>query len=83
MYIRCKEVKMKRDKIIKSCIESLEEASSLICIVTMLAVSIYSVLVIDIHNVLLIGICSFILYVGCKFTLKRMKEDNDKEVSND
>lgn len=74
---------MKRDRIIKFCIELLEEASSLICVVAMLAVSIYGVLVIDIHNILLIGICSFILYVGCKLALKRMKEDKDKEVRND
>lgn len=73
---------MKRNRIIKSCIESLEGASSLICIVTMLAVSIYGVLVIDIHNVLLIGICSFILYIGCKLTLKRMNENKDKEAPN-
>lgn len=74
---------MKRDRIIKSCIESLEELSSLICVVTMLAVSICIVLVIDIHKVLVIGICSFVLYMGCKLTLKKMNSNKDKEGTND
>ena len=69
------------NKTAKHLVETLEELSSIIFLVTSFAIAIYAAIYISIYKVGLISICALVIIGGCKLTIKRInqtKNETDK-----